>query len=232
MITAHLRPSGAGSIAAILISTAIGCGDVNSETAPEAIDQVSGALTPVQPGVRPTIYNFSPAQRTTLVNGILAFITPTIVGQHDPSWHNPSDGEIFLVKHHEYLNELESYLLTHNLTAFVPVPMWDPGTPIPTEFLVSDPIADEGPLNQNPNKPIPPEFARNKLCNFASTDDLAVSLEAWHDTVHMAVGGVMNDLHNSPAAPIFWLWHGLLDDIYHDRTWRCETLPSLLVAAN
>jgi hypothetical protein len=190
------------------------------------------AFTPTQPGVRPNINNFSASQRTTLVNGILAFITAPVLQEHAQGhdWHHPSLGELFFLRHHDYLNQLEAYLLANGLSQFVPVPEWDPGTPIPSQFLVTDPLVSQATLNQNPNMPIPSAFQDPVLCNYSTLSNMAVQVEKWHDNVHGAVGGAMGDPHQAPGAPIFWLWHGLLDDMLHERTWRCETVPAWFTA--
>jgi len=198
----------------------------------EPVGRTDQALTPTQPFVRPNIYDFGPSQRATLVNGILDFITQPIIDEHAQAhdWHHPGVGELFFIRHHEYLDQLEDYLLGHGLSGFVPVPEWDPVTAIPAEFLVADPLVTQAPMNANPNPPIHPEFADTELCKFATASDMAKAVEEWHDGVHTAVGGAMFLRETAAGAPIFWLWHGFLDDMYHERTWRCETLPALVVA--
>ncbi len=42
----------------------------------------------------------------------------------------------------------------------------------------------------------------------------------------------MGSIADAPGAPIFWLWHGLLDEMYHERAFRCETQPAIIVALN
>lgn len=212
-----------------------GCGGepglADAEPDEAHVGRAEAAFTATQPFVRPTIYDFTPSQRTTLANGIIAFITQPILDEHANAhdWHHPDVGELFFVRHHDYLNQLETYLLNNGLSQFVPVPEWNPGTPIPSEFMVADPLVTQASMNQNPNQPPPAEFADNVLCAFATASDMAVHVETWHDGVHGAVGGAMSSIDTAPGAPIFWLWHGFLDDMYHERTWRCETVPALFV---
>jgi hypothetical protein len=211
-----------------------GCGasDVGgSSSAPDDESaQVSQAFTPTQPNVRPNINSLTPSARAGLRSGILEFITESILDEHANAhdWHHPSVGELFFSRHHDYLKKLENFFLAAGLPQFVPIPEWDPGTPIPAEFLVTDPLVSQAPLNQNPNRAIPPQFADNQLCKFSTASDMAIQVESWHDGVHGAVGGAMGSLDQAPGAPIFWIWHGLLDDMYHERTWRCETLPAIV----
>ncbi len=47
----------------------------------------------------------------------------------------------------------------------------------------------------------------------------------WHGSVHVAIGGTMQDAMIASAAPIFWCWHGYVDHVYWD--WqRCQPSPS------
>jgi hypothetical protein len=188
----------------------------------EQVGEVREALGVVVPGTRPNINDLTPQQRTSLVNGILAFITQPILDEHTGGhdWHHPANGELFFIRHHDYLNKLEAYLTSNGLGQFVPLPEWDPATRIPSEFLVADPLVTNAAMNANPNRPLPSAF--NNLCAFRNARELAVELESFHDGVHGAVGGAMSLVNAAPGAPIFWLWHGFLDDLYHDYEGRCE----------
>jgi hypothetical protein len=200
-----------------------GCGASAADEGTAEVGQVREALAPVVPGTRPNIHSLTSQQRTSLVNGILAFITQPILDEHAAAheWHHPSNGENFFIRHHEYLNKLETYLTNNGLSQFVPLPEWDPGTSIPSEFFVVDPLVSSSPLlNQNPNRPLPAAF--NDLCSFPSASQLAIQLETFHDGVHDAIKGAMASIAQAPGAPIFWLWHGFLDDQYHEYEARCE----------
>lgn len=198
-------------------------GAVDSLEAPTAdggdleLGSVAQAFTPVAPGTRRTIQSYSPADRTALANAIIAFITPEILAEHANAhdWHHPVVGELFFSNHHSYLNKLESYLLANGFSRFVPVPMWNPGTQIPAEFLVLDPLVS-GRLNANPNQPAPSSITDPCSQPYATASAFAQAIEGWHDTVHGAVGGAMGGIGSAPGAPIFWLWHGFLDDAYHN----------------
>ena len=209
----------------------VACGAPDA-TELEDVGSTSQALTPTQPFVRPDIYDFGSSDRTTLANAIMDFVTQPVLDEHDSGhdWHHPAVGELFFSRHHDYLNQLENYLLTNGFAQFVPVPEWDPGDAVPSEFLVADPLVSQAPMNANPNMPVPFEFTDQQLCKFANASALAQDLENWHDDVHGAVSGAMCCLDSAPGAPIFWLWHGLLDDTYHEYSWRCQTLPAIVVS--
>ncbi|WP_412762755.1 tyrosinase family protein [Peribacillus frigoritolerans] len=66
-----------------------------------------------------------------------------------------------------------------------------------------------------------PQFARENLRNFPTVEALGDALIRPHNDVHIAVGGVMNNVTRSPEAPIFWPWHAFIDDIWWE--WeRCR----------
>jgi hypothetical protein len=207
-----------------LIMLAGGCNSVSSPEPSAEIAVTKQAFTP-DPN-RPNINNLSPQQRARLANAILDFITQPILGEHATAhdWHHPSNGELFFIRHHDYLLKLQNYLLANGFADLVPVPYWDPGTSIPPEFLVADPLVRQWPLNPNPDLPLPARF--NDLCSFATASQLAFDLEFFHDDVHVTVGGAMEYIEESPGAPIFWLWHGFLDDIYHRYQAQCVPPPA------
>jgi hypothetical protein len=195
-----------------------GCSAENESAAAEeqvTVMETRSALEAIPPGTRRTLHELTASERAVLANAILDFITKPILDEHASAhdWHHPAVGELFFSRHHDYLSKLESYLKSNGLGAYVPLPMWDPSTPIPSEFMVADELVRRRTMNANPNQVMPERF--RDLCAFSSASALAQDLENWHDGVHNAVGGSMAFLNESPATPIFWLWHGFLDDIYH-----------------
>ncbi len=231
MKTFAIRCSTLAGAAVFFAGCGVEPGLAGDEADAAEIGQIEEGFTATQPRVRPTIYDFTSSQRQTLANGILQFITQPILDEHTNGhdWHHPAVGELFFTRHHDYLKKLETYLLNNGLSQFVPVPEWSPGTAIPNQFMVADPLVTQAAMNQNPNQPPPAAFADQELCKFATASAMAVQVESWHDGVHGAVGGAMASISTAPGAPIFWLWHGFLDDMYHERTWRCETVPALFV---
>lgn len=157
------------------------------------------------------------SERQALRDLILDFLNDAVVGDHPSIVHS---GVNFFTGHRSYLARLESFLTLNGGARFVPLPEWDPRNEIPAEFNVVDAL-DDGtarvPLaNLTPNDPMPPEFAPNTVCAFETAEDLAAAVIPWHNGVHVGVGGTMVDFMQAPAAPIFWCWHALLDDIYFD----------------
>jgi hypothetical protein len=155
--------------------------------------------------------------------------------------------EFFLTWHREYIREMEEWLLTQNGGAkYVPLPEWDPASAIPCEFFNSSCGSCPGNAiatgfanlsNQNPfgydfsrfldpltlcsytsGTETPPQFGKGPRLGSA-IDNFALDLQTEHNSPHVSIGGSMAS-GTSPAAAIFWLWHGYVDDIY--RLYQCE----------
>lgn len=97
--------------------------------------------------VRPDlITDFSPAQRTTLANLMMDYISPQIV-QYHCDYINQTGGEQtdihsdfdFLPFHRVYIEGMEDFLISQGYPEFVPLPSWNPADCTPTELQVIDP---------------------------------------------------------------------------------------------
>ncbi|MFK7770981.1 MAG: tyrosinase family protein [Saprospiraceae bacterium] len=92
------------------------------------------------------ISDFTPAQRTTLVNLMQQYITTDIIHLHCDyvNLTNEEDLDIhddfnFMPYHRVYLEGMEDFLLRSGHPEFVPLPSWNPDTPTPLEFRLVDP---------------------------------------------------------------------------------------------
>lgn len=93
--------------------------------------------------VRPDLINdFSPAERTTLVNLMQQYITAQVVEDHcdyvaqgEPDIHDDFN---FMPFHRAYIEGMEDFLILNGHPEFVPLPSWNPATPTPVEFRVVD----------------------------------------------------------------------------------------------
>lgn len=168
---------------------------------------------------RQNLNDLSPGDRTHLAETIQQYATPEIVGRHvNAPLELHRDGSFFLSWHREYLAGLENFMVEQGHPEWLPLPAWDPATPIPDEFN----IPDQGPdalQNLNPNISFSPEFDPENLDNFDNDEELGMELmmAPFHNSVHVAVGGIMGGFR-SPLAPIFWPWHSFIDDIWW--TWQ------------
>ena len=174
---------------------------------------------------RARLESFSSTERRQLINLMLQYLTDTVVAEHAGIVHS---GTRFFTGHRDYIAGMENFLVLKNANSFVPLPKWDPGTPIPIEFNVVKPEDNGAPRpplgNLNPNWPILPEFAFPAVCRYTTLEELARAVIPWHNMVHSLIGGTMASPIFAPAAPIFWCWHAFIDDIYHD--WQQCKNPS------
>jgi Common central domain of tyrosinase/FG-GAP-like repeat len=162
-------------------------------------------------------------ERQALVNLILQYLNDAVVAAHITITHA---GEHIFTGHRRYIEELEAFLAAQGAGRFVPLPAWNPTNPIPPEFNVVKPQDNGTPrpalVNLNPNLPMPSQFAPPAVCNFTSATLLGNAVNSpWHNSLHGAVGGTMSDFATASAAPIFWCWHGFVDEIYWDYHNQC-----------
>jgi hypothetical protein len=130
---------------------------------------------------RPDLNSLNSAERTTLANLILNYLTDAVVATHTTINHA---GEHLFTGHRAYIEGLESYLLASGGAQFVPLPKWNPANPIPKEFVVvknQDNGTPRPPLvNSNPSQPLPREFAGSSLCGFSDAESLGNAVNGWH----------------------------------------------------
>lgn len=178
---------------------------------------------------RPYLNRLLKPESAQLARMIREYSTPEVVSEHraavQTGVHN--NPESFLSFHRDYLRGLESYLEKQGMPRWVPLPKWDPAQPIPEEFNI--PSSGPGRLrNLNPNISFYPEFDRRNLNNFQNPAELGRALMLRHNTVHSAVGGVLNNLLEAPEAPIFWPLHAFIDDIWADWQESTVNVPSTI----
>jgi hypothetical protein len=101
------------------------------------------------------------------------------------------------------------------------LPYWKPWTPIPeplrhhneTLFGVWAPARTPTEVTEDWFD----MWSNHNLAAWPDADKMGIMM-SWgpHFWVHFHVGGVMRQLHLAPAAPIFWLWHAFIDNIYSE----------------
>lgn len=166
---------------------------------------------------RPNLNNLSTDDRQLLANLIQQYTTPEIINLH---WNAAQSGAhrdpaMFLNFHRDYIAGLEAFLMAQGFPQFAPLPEWNPAEPIPQEFNI--PNTGSGRLrNLNPGVSFAPEFDQDNLQNFSTVEELGEALMTRHNLVHQRIGGIMNNMRLAPLAPIFWPFHGFIDEIYHD----------------
>ncbi|MBS1910709.1 MAG: T9SS type A sorting domain-containing protein [Bacteroidetes bacterium] len=196
---------------------------------------------------RRDISTLSAADQLELRQLMMGWINAAVVAQHYTAGIHCYN-EFFLSWHRGYIGQLEAWLMTQpNGTKYVPLPKWDPNNPagIPNAFfnglagfgssvltgyppLVNQNISGFGNFNFGPFI-VPgvcaayPASTRPDQCTgipypATAIDNFALALENQHNPVHPDVGGVMSTF-DSPAAALFFLWHGYIDD--HYRYYQC-----------
>ena len=184
------------------------------------------ALPPGGCAPRPDLVDdFTAGERTLLANLQQQQITEATIDLHltSPGIHGTS---LFLPWHREYIGDLENFLIGQGHPEFVPLPKYDPAKPIPAEHTVVD--ADcagcAALADTTPNKPLPANLQKPDICpNYDDAEALrlgppAPGLESYHNSVHVAVGGVMVTF-SSPGSVIFLPWHSFVDDVW--KSWQC-----------
>lgn len=152
-------------------------------------------------------------QRTRLRQLLDTYInTRDPVGEHNQARMDPSvDLHMlgFIAWHYVFIGKLENWLAVNGASEFVPLPYWDPATPIPAEL-------DKN--NTDPNLPLPPNLRPGAVENIPDYVMLNNEMVPYHSDVHMASGGQMPWASTSPGDPIFWPFHAFLVAVYE--YWR------------
>lgn len=140
--------------------------------------------------------------------------TQNPVGEHlaagnDPTLHIHGHG--FLAWHTVFISKLELWLVLNGGGEFVPLPSWDPDTPIPGELSRG---------NHNPNPPVafPNALRPGPIANIPSYEALNNAAIPYHNAVHNDMGGQMPFPQSSPSDPIFYPFHAFLLAVYEH--WR------------
>jgi hypothetical protein len=169
---------------------------------------------PLHPSIhRKAISALSQQQQTKLRQLIDTYIiTKNPVGEHAAARGDMSldlHGSGFLAWHNVFLAKLENWLVTNGGQEFVPLPYFDPATPIPAPF-------NKG--NTDPNFPLPDSLSLEAIANLPDYTALNNEAVAYHNLAHRRFGGQMPFPPTSPSDPIFWPFHAFLVAVYEH--WR------------
>ena len=162
---------------------------------------------------RTPVSSLSPQKQAQLRQLIDTYIiTQNPVGDHAAAGNNPSlmiHDMGFLAWHNVFLGKLENWLVVNGGQEFVPLPYYDPATPIPA------------PLNKNntdPNFPLPNSLRPGPIANIPDYMALNQVAVDYHNQAHGRFGGQMPFAQTSPSDPIFWPFHAFLVAVYEH--WR------------
>ena len=160
-------------------------------------------------------------------------------------WH--ADDEMFFSWHRDYIQGLENWLL-QRAPQFVPLPAWDPSSPIPTPFqqVVEGlgNIANINPLQGLPDMYIVDSMTCEQFANFGTHDmaNFAGFIRAGvanttggsftnHNQVHSQIGGTMASVATASGAVIFWLFHAHIDELYQCYQTECQNCEPVFIRA-
>ena len=169
---------------------------------------------PLHPSIhRKSVLSLSPQQQTKLRQLIDTYIaTAGPVAEHLAAGNDMSlmiHGMGFLAWHSVFLAKLELWLVTNSGQEFVPLPYYDPATPIPAPLNKN---------NTNPNFPLPDSLRPGEVGNHPDYMALNSIAVAYHNAAHGKFGGQMPNAQTSPSDPIFWPFHAFLVAVYEH--WR------------
>ncbi|HET6227164.1 MAG TPA: Ig-like domain-containing protein [Bacteroidia bacterium] len=108
--------------------------------------------------VRRDLNSLTAAERSTLVTLMQQYITSDVVEDHCNYQRKTGVSTLdihsdthFLPFHRAYIEGMEDYLMKQGYPQFVPLPSWNPATPVPTEFRVVDANCATASVNCNMN---------------------------------------------------------------------------------
>ena len=165
--------------------------------------------------VRKNLSSLSTAKLTKLRSLLDQYITKPVdnpVAEHLAAGNDNSlmiHDMGFIAWHQHFVAKLENWLVMNGGTTFVPLPFWDPATPIPSQL-------DNG--NTSVSMPLPDKLRPPALKKIKTYTVLNSRMRPYHDHVHNALGGNMPNPDTSPSDPIFWPFHAFLVAIYE--RWR------------
>ena len=162
---------------------------------------------------RKNVSSLSSQKQTQLRQLIDTYImTQNPVDEHAAAGNDPAlmiHDMGFLAWHNVFIGKLEHWLVVHGGQEFVPLPYYDPATPIPTPLNKS---------NTNPNFPLSNELRPGPVAGIPDYMALNQITVDYHNLAHGRFGGQMPFADTSPSDPIFWPFHALLVAVYEH--WR------------
>ena len=136
------------------------------------------------------------------------------VGEHLAAQSDPTlmiHDRDFLSWHMVFVGKLEMWLTSQGEQRFVPLPFWNPATPVPQELNNN---------NTSPNMALPASLRPGPIASIPDYETLNNEIVPYHNAVHDALGGQMPNPQTSPSDPIFWPFHGFLVAVYEH--WRAH----------
>lgn len=192
-------------------------------------------------GRRLDAITLSSTEMSSLATAMLNYIDQDIIEEHScnnefgnaqnatGSIHGP---EMFLNWHRQYLAEMEADPGVASALAAISgsgglIPRWTQADGLTTPGFSAFQAVDAdcasacgfGSCGSTPNGTTPNAYPYPNPLNCTTwADFIAFNQDlqyGYHNQGHNSLGGIMASF-KSPATPIFWLWHGMIDDVYWD----------------
>ena len=136
----------------------------------------------------------------------------------------------FFGGHERYIRRMERHVMVYDYP-WMPegeIPAWNGSTWIPTQFQNAE-VSPNGSCNSatcagwrsdaitdsTPNAVKPASAAPGVVCGFANVNAVASAVNGWHGSGHTFTGGHFGTF-DSPANPLFFLWHNAINDVWVD----------------
>lgn len=136
----------------------------------------------------------------------------------------------FFGGHERYIRRMERHVMVYDYP-WMPegkIPAWNGSTIIPTQFRNAE-VSPNGSCNSatcdgwrsdaitdtTPNAVKPASAAPGNVCAYMDVDDVASAVSGWHSSGHVWTGGHFSTF-DSPANPLFFLWHNAINDVWVD----------------
>lgn len=162
-----------------------------------------------------TVDDLNPTQLQRLRNLLDTYIaTQNPVAEHMAAGNDPIldiHEHGFLAWHAMFIAKLEMWLIWNGGEEFVPLPGYDPDTPVPAEL-------SRGNHAPSPPVPFPNELRPNQILSIPNYHALVNAMIDYHGKVHDDMGGQMPFPMSSPSDPIFYPFHAFLLAVYEH--WR------------
>ena len=138
----------------------------------------------------------------------------------------------FFGGHERYIRRMERHVMVYDYP-WMPkgkIPAWNGSTWIPTQFQNAqvssngsctsfaancDGWRSDAITDTTPNATKPASVAPGAVCSYPNANAVASAVNGWHGSGHVFTGGHFGTF-DSPANPLFFLWHNAINDVWVD----------------
>lgn len=155
---------------------------------------------------RKNLFELSSSDRQQLYKLQVAFLANGINSQYPPISLSRSE---FLLENRRYVQEMEAYLKRNGGEQFLPLPVWVPSMPIPSEFQAMDGKS----VSEGAFMLVPEFFSKSNVHQYLSAADLGHALNSWVVKVLLTLGENIS-YDQISTMPIFWNLSAYIDSVF------------------